>query len=143
MVAASRRALLLVGLAAAGLAGCGERRTPVRRRSAPAPTATPPAQADVLRPLIEIKARAVALYAGHAALERLHAQEEEHLTRLLRAAPGRPIVFDDGIAPAELEGEMLAAELAALPRLTDAGMRLLVGGMFATDAEHLAVLRRA
>jgi len=150
------RRTLLAAAAATGFAGCGAGKAPGSRTPAPpAATATPPAatatatatpaagaDAELLLPLIELKARAVAIYGGRPGLERLRAHERVHLARLLDAAPGRPFHYRVNTPPIELELEQLAAQLAVLPRLADPRLRTLIAGMYATDSEHLAVLRR-
>jgi len=139
------RRTLLAAAAATGFAGCGAEKAPGSRTPAPpAATATPAAGADaeLLLPLIELKARAVAIYGGRPGLERLRAHERVHLARLLDAAPGRPFHYRVNTPPIELELEQLAAQLAVLPRLADPRLRTLIAGMYATDSEHLAVLRR-
>lgn len=142
MVGVSRRRFLgLAGaLAGALLAGCG--RDEARR--------APESDADVLSGLLAREQAVLAATAGAsgAVVRMLREQDMRHSARLRRelmAAGGRAPATAPGAPSGELalKQQAVFAYVAALPRLSNPELRVLVMQIAASEAEHLAVLRLA
>jgi hypothetical protein len=134
-----------LGAVAAGvlLGGCAGEQDP----------AIPP-DADVLNALLPGEAEAArelsALPATDATEEHVLMQDQEHISRLRRAVlalGGDPdMVGTRGGEPLELlarKQQNVFDYVAALPRLADPELRVLVMELAASEAEHLAALRLA
>jgi hypothetical protein len=139
-----RRALLLAGAAGALLGGCGagEGRPGGRDHDR-----------SLVTGLLRLERRAVAIYERQdgALAARLLAHEREHVARLEDALPGqraagRARAADDPGSlelARRLEETSVAAYLTALPRVGDPGLRRLLAGIAAVEAEHLAAVSAA
>ena len=137
MVRLSRRRFLGAAgvLAGALVSGCG--RDEARRK--------PPTDAEVLAGLLRRERAAGAAVVGLAGAAAIALQDELHVKRLsaLTSAPApdvSPMRLDEALASKQ---EALFAYVAALPRLSDADLRVLVMQIAASEAEHLAALRLA
>ena len=136
----SRRRFLGAAGALAGalLAGCG--RDAAREQ--------PPADAEVLAGLLRRELDAGAAVAGIAGAAPIARQDRLHAERLAELSGAGTVAARSGGAadlPAALAGkqEGVFAYVAALPRLADPDLRVLVMQVAASEAEHLAALRLA
>jgi hypothetical protein len=127
-----------VALAGALLAGCGRDAAGER----------PPSDADVFGELLGREQRARAAVRGVRGGERILRQDREHLMRL--SAVAGVAALDphsrrggDLAAALARKQEGVFAYIAALPRLADPDLRVLVMQLAASEAEHLAALRLA
>jgi len=109
-----------------------------------------PSDAEVLDALLarELAVPALSAPAAAALLAHQDAQHARRLRRALRALgaippPGAPPPGDDPELVLARKQEMVFACLDALPRLRAPGLRELVMGLAASEAEHLAELRAA
>jgi hypothetical protein len=97
----------------------------------------PPSDAEVVAGLLRREAAA----AGAVAAVAVARQDAEHLRELAaRAGVAAPAPGGDGDAPA-LKQEALFGYVAALPKLRDPELRVLVMQVLASEAEHIASLR--
>ena len=136
----SRRRFLGVAGALAGvlLTGCG--RDAAREQ--------PPPDSEVLRGLLRRELDAGAAVAGVAGAAPIARQDRLHAERLAELSGAGTVAARSGGAadlPAALAGkqEGVFAYVAALPRLADPDLRVLVMQVAASEAEHLAALRLA
>jgi len=151
-----RRGLLGAGLAGALLAGCGGS-GPADRDAALRDDRDDRAR---LNDLLALEHRIVALYAGlpgaPALVGRLLEHERDHVDRLqvaVRELRGRPVRaparvdLPGELAPLEVvrRAELTAVDayLGTLPAIQDAGVRGLLAGIVAVEAEHLAATDHA
>lgn len=143
----SRRVLLAAGATGVLLAGCGGDQPRDRDRD-------PDGDAAVLAGLLGLERRAIAIYERQdsALAATLLVHEREHAARLEEALKGRrPAVRATrkaaGTAPLELarrlEETSVAQYLDALPRVSDPGLRRLLAGIAAVEAEHLGAVHAA
>jgi hypothetical protein len=137
VVSLSRRRFLGV---AAGvlLAGCG--RDAAREQ--------PPADAEVLAGLLRRELEGGAAVAGVAGAALIARQDRLHAERLAELSGAGTVATRSGVAadlPAALarKQEGVFAYVAALPRIADPDLRVLVMQVAASEAEHLAALRLA
>jgi hypothetical protein len=134
-----RRFLGIAGaLAGALLAGCGRDAAGER----------PPSDAEVFGELLGREQRARAAVRGVRGGEQILRQDREHLMRLSAVAGiaaldphSRP--SGDLAAALARKQEGVFAYVAALPRLSDPALRVLVMQLAASEAAHLAALRLA
>jgi hypothetical protein len=106
----------------------------------------PPSDADVLEGLLRRERALVAATAGGATA--IRDQDRRHAARLVRElsllgrSPAPPLPDDgQGERLAARKQETVFAYVAALPRLADPALRVLVMQLLASEAEHLAALR--
>jgi hypothetical protein len=137
VVSLSRRRFLGV---AAGvlLTGCG--RDAAREQ--------PPADAEVLTGLLRRELEGGAAVAGVAGAALIARQDRLHAERLAELSGAGTVATRSGVAadlPAALarKQEGVFAYVAALPRIADPDLRVLVMQVAASEAEHLAALRLA
>jgi hypothetical protein len=161
----TRRGALGAG-AAVVLAGCGAHAPHPKKVSS-----ISAAEIPLLRHLLVLEYRSVAGYeAGiplltkgsdnYEAAQRFLLQNESHVGELqgllhkagLKPPPRQPLTPGLGQPTDEtevlrllerLENATIAAYLAALPRLSDGGVRQALAGVLANDAQHVAVLRES
>ena len=133
----SRRAFLGAALAAGVLvSGCAGEEEP-----AVAPDAA------LLGPLLAGEHAAVAALGAVAGAAAIRDQDRRHAARLraaieaLGATPGAP--GDDPSPALERKQRNVYDYVAALPRLADPELRVLVMELLASEAEHIAALRMA
>jgi hypothetical protein len=126
----TRRFLLGAAGALAGAfwAGCG--RDDAREE--------PPSGAEVIDDLLRPEAAAAGAVAGVAAIA---AQDRQHLRELAARAGGAAPEPGPGGDAVALKQEAVFAYVAALPRLADPELRVLVMQVLAGEAEHIAALR--
>jgi hypothetical protein len=136
----SRRRFLGAAGALAGvlLSGCG--RDAAREQ--------PPPDSEVLRGLLRRELDAGAAVAGVAGGAPIARQDRLHAERLAELSGAGTVAARSGGAadlPAALarKQEGVFAYVAALPRLADPDLRVLVMQVAASEAEHLAALRLA
>ena len=107
-----------------------------------------PPDADVLATLLVGERAAVAALAGVAAATAIRDQDRRHAARLRAALAG--LGGAGGAVPApdpedagERKQQNVYDYVAALPRLADPDLRVMVMELLASEAEHLAALRIA
>jgi hypothetical protein len=98
----------------------------------------PPSDADVVAGLLPPEAAAAGAVAGVAAIAAQDAQHLRELAARAGVAAPEPGVGGDAVA---LKQEAVFGYVAALPRLSDPELRVLVMQVLAGEAEHIAALR--
>jgi hypothetical protein len=126
--------MLAVGVLVGGCAGEAE-------------PAAPP-DADVLAPLLAGEQAAVMALAGVAGATAIRDQDRRHAARLRAALTALGVASggvpaDDPPPAGRRKQQNVYDYVAALPRLADPDLRVLVMELLASEAEHLAALRLA
>ena len=108
----------------------------------------PPADAEVLAGLLRRELEGGAAVAGVAGAALIARQDRLHAERLAELSGAGTVATRSGVAadlPAALarKQESVFAYVAALPRIADPDLRVLVMQVAASEAEHLAALRLA
>jgi hypothetical protein len=129
VVGTTRRGLFAAGGAGLLLAGCGADAEP------------PPSDAELLGAVLAYETALVRAYAGVPGRvgSQLGARAAALATRLGAAGAGAAAA-PDGDEPLDLERGCMAAAVAAIGVLRDAGARDLAAGAMIASAQHAAIL---